>query len=66
MLSIADIDGLIERGSHFLETQVGEDGRFIYGWHPCFDNEIKTYNTLRHTSTLYAMLESWKSPKIRR
>ncbi|WP_313028812.1 YheC/YheD family protein [Brucella sp.] len=63
MLSIADIDGLIERGSHFLETQVGEDGRFIYGWHPCFDNEIKTYNTLRHTSTLYAMLESWEVTK---
>lgn len=60
MMDIADIDGLIERGSRFLASQVGEDGRFIYGWHPCFDNQIKTYNTLRHTSTLYAMLESWE------
>lgn len=63
MLNIADIDGLIERGSRFLETQVGEDGRFIYGWHPCFDNQIKTYNTLRHTSTLYAMLEAFEITK---
>ncbi|KAA9371133.1 hypothetical protein [Ochrobactrum quorumnocens] len=60
MMDIADVDGLIERGSRFLTSQVGEDGRFIYGWHPCFDNQIKTYNTLRHTSTLYAMLESWE------
>lgn len=60
MMDLADIDGLIERGSRFLASQVDEAGRFIYGWHPCFDNEIKTYNTLRHTSTLYAMLESWE------
>jgi len=60
MMDIADIDGLIERGSRFLESQMGDDGRFIYGWHPCFDSQIRTYNTLRHTSTLYAMLESWE------
>lgn len=63
MLDMPDIDGLIERGSRFLETQVGEDGRFIYGWHPCFDSQIKTYNTLRHTSTLYAMLEAFEVTK---
>lgn len=51
---------LIESSSHFLAGQVGEDGRFIYGWHPCFDREIKTYNSLRHASTSYAMIEAWE------
>ncbi|MBC8718519.1 YheC/YheD family protein [Ochrobactrum sp. Marseille-Q0166] len=59
-LAVTDIDGLIARGSTFLASQIREDGRFIYGWHPCFDKEIGAYNTLRHTSTLYAMLEAWE------
>ena len=54
------VRGLVERGSNYLATQVRADGRFEYGWHPCFDRPINTYNTLRHASTLYAMLEAWE------
>jgi len=60
LLETDEIDGLIERSSQFLASQVGSDGSFIYGWHPCFDREIKAYNTLRHASTLYAMIEAWE------
>lgn len=60
LLEVPDIDGLIERGSQFLASQIDDEGRFIYGWHPCFDKEIVAYNTLRHASTLYAMIESWE------
>ncbi|MEJ5081984.1 hypothetical protein [Ochrobactrum sp. MYb379] len=58
-MSKDDIYGLIDRGSKFLSTQVDQSGRFIYGWHPCFDRPIKAYNSLRHASTLYAMIEAW-------
>jgi len=54
------VRGMIERGARYLAREVREDGRFNYGWHPCFDRPINAYNTLRHASTLYAMLEAWE------
>ncbi len=59
-LNEKDVTGLIDRGSLFLSAQVQENGRFIYGWHPCFDREIRAYNSLRHASTLYSMIEAWE------
>lgn len=59
-MEVADVQALVERGSAFLATQVQKNGRFIYGWHPCFDREIKAYNTLRHTSSIYSMIEAWE------
>lgn len=56
--------GLVERvvadGARYLASQVGADGRFDYGWQPCFDRAVPGYNALRHASTVYAMLEAWE------
>ena len=46
----------ILKASAFLEGQVKEDGSFIYGWYPRFDNEIDNYNMVRHAGTLWALL----------
>jgi len=51
---------LITTASQFLISQVQPNGRFYYGWHPCFDREIRFYNTLRHASTTYSMVEAWE------
>lgn len=59
-LDVDTLTALVRDGSSYLASQVRSDGRFHYGWHPCFDRPIPTYNTLRHASTLYAMLESWE------
>ncbi|WP_225782903.1 hypothetical protein [Xenophilus sp. Marseille-Q4582] len=51
---------LIDSASDFLARQVQPSGQFIYGHFPCFDRRVGSYNTLRHASTLYAMLEAWE------
>jgi len=55
-----DVAQLVRSGSAYLASQVLDDGRFHYGWHPCFDRPIRAYNALRHASTVYAMLEAWE------
>ena len=51
-LDIAQVDALIRDASSFLAAQVQADGRFVYGYHPCFDRQIPANNTLRHALTL--------------
>jgi hypothetical protein len=52
------VSNLVRDSSEYLARQVTESGRFIYGVHPSFNREIQTYNSLRHASTTYSMLEA--------
>ncbi|MEZ2295706.1 CapA family protein [Variovorax sp. RCC_210] len=54
------IHALVDHASAYLAAQVQANGEFHYGWFPCFDRAIPTYNTLRHASSTYAMLEAWE------
>lgn len=51
---------LILNATSFLETQIKEDGSFVYGIFPCFDNEINNYNILRHAGTLWSLICSYR------
>ncbi|MFA7669758.1 MAG: CapA family protein, partial [Burkholderiaceae bacterium] len=54
------VHALIESSANFLSKQVKNSGQFIYGHFPCFGREIPTYNSLRHASSVYSMLEAWE------
>jgi hypothetical protein len=51
---------LIEKNAVFLHSQIQENGKFIYGYFPAFDRDIRNYNTVRHCTSLYALLETFE------
>ncbi|WP_244266308.1 poly(glycerol-phosphate) alpha-glucosyltransferase [Listeria rocourtiae] len=59
-LKPSDVAELIQQSGSYLADQVGVDGEFIYGYFSCFDKKIKHYNSLRHASSTYAMIESYE------
>lgn len=60
-LAPPEVRALIEASGRYLSQQVQPSGRFHYGWHACFDRPIRAYNSLRHASTTYAMIEAWEA-----
>ncbi len=48
-------------GAQYLAGEVQKNGRFIYGHYPCFDKIVPSYNTLRHFSSIFAMLDVYET-----
>lgn len=51
---------LIEQNSAFLHNQIQENGKFIYGYFSAYDRDIRNYNTVRHCTSAYALLETFE------
>lgn len=59
-VSKAIAKSLVAKSSAYLKNQILETGKFRYGYFPCFDKEIDHYNHLRHSSSVYSLLESYE------
>lgn len=56
----AEVEKLIIQSTEFLTNQVSDSGKFIYGYFSAFGKYIANYNILRHSSSLYAMMEGYE------
>lgn len=48
----------ITAGEAFLCRQIKDSGQFIYGYYPARQRILSSYNSVRHFSSLYALLEA--------
>lgn len=48
---------LIEKGTEYLTNMLHPSGKYDYGYFPHFDKKINFYNSLRHASSTYALIE---------
>ncbi len=60
-LSADSTQPIIELATHYLSRQVQPSGQYIYGHFPCFGRTIDTYNSLRHASSTYALIEGYEA-----
>lgn len=51
---------MIATSSDYLSMQIGLDGKFDYGFYPIFHKEIPGYNMLRHASSIWGLLCSYR------
>ena len=56
LIDAAYAEELIATASDYLAGQIKEDGSFVYGYYPRFDNEIDNYNILRHAGTVWSLI----------
>lgn len=49
---------LVLKNAAFLHNEIQQDGSFIYGYFPAYANKIKSYNTVRHCTAIYALVET--------
>lgn len=55
-----ETESLIKKATYYLTDQVKSNGKFEYGYFSMFGKRIRTYNILRHSSSLYSMAEGYE------
>lgn len=54
------LEQTIRRGAQYLVDQITETGKFVYGYLPVQGRKLSSYNSVRHYSSLYALLEAYE------
>ncbi|MDR0293631.1 MAG: glycosyl hydrolase family 88 [Oscillospiraceae bacterium] len=54
------IKDIIISASQYLSEMIQPGGQFIYGYFPNFDHEIDNYNILRHTGSIWSLLNYYR------
>ncbi|MGP9491060.1 Mur ligase family protein [Psychrobacter sp. AOP7-B1-24] len=60
-LSASSTQPIIAQATQYLAKQVTPSGQYVYGHFPCFGRTINTYNSLRHASSTYALIEGYEA-----
>jgi rhamnogalacturonyl hydrolase YesR len=54
------IETAIIKASKYLYNLMQPDGKFIYGYYPIFDNELTSYNILRHSGSIWSLINLYR------
>lgn len=46
--------------SYWLQGEIKDDGRFVYGYYPTYDKAFTAYNVLRHTTGILPLIWSYE------
>ena len=57
------IEEVILGSSNYLKTLSKEDGSFIYGYYPVGNTMIGSYNILRHSGTIWSLIQAYDVTK---
>ena len=63
VIGIADakvVETAITNASKYLYNLMQPDGKFIYGYFPVFDNELTSYNILRHSGSIWSLINLYR------
>lgn len=53
-------DTVIKNASLYLLNMIQSDGKFIYGYKPISNKEIRDYNILRHTGSIWSLITYYR------
>ncbi|KRK33216.1 hypothetical protein [Levilactobacillus parabrevis] len=53
-----EIQSYLTAGEAYLARQIDDDGKFVYGYFPAMQRVLTNYNSVRHFSSIYALMEA--------